>query len=346
MRFTGLVPLLLLTLATASCGEVEPGSFQAFDTGEDGADTTESTVNGIWTGSFIPQGGTIGRSATAVIWEGRLLVLSSTAELAHAGEITVRTTTTPLQETFSDPGTLEQQLDTSPGPTFPPPPDFVPDLTPTSDSLTSDPTRTGDPAVSPRTDSALDPRFTTESDFAADTTPDDTTAANRTVEVTGDIRSYSPVSGTPIAIGQISGTVIARSRLQVTVSGTQRPGVLELRFSDLFRQEVLVSDLVGSWSMTRGDRTLTLTVDSAGALNGSRSDGCLLSGELELLRRGENLFRVVLSIDNCAAEDGRYTGFAFLDPETLGRETGLEAFWILAESDGEDRFFNAVLDRQ
>ncbi|HKJ88015.1 MAG TPA: hypothetical protein VKA48_05855 [Gammaproteobacteria bacterium] len=84
--------VLLLPVLVAGCN-VEGGYPQSWDTGGQqggtgsGSSQTTSSMNGIWTGSLTLDGSTGGSAATAVVWDGDLLLVSSAADAVFGGAV-------------------------------------------------------------------------------------------------------------------------------------------------------------------------------------------------------------------------------------------------------------------
>ncbi|HKJ87033.1 MAG TPA: hypothetical protein VKA48_00745 [Gammaproteobacteria bacterium] len=347
MRITGLVALLVLGLAVTGCGKVEPGSYQAFDVGKQGGGTSAdlSGANGIWTGTLTPPGGGVGTSVTAILWQGNLLVLSPGSDRAYAGRLTRTSGPTQLTNQHTTQSPFQQNTTTS-SPGSGSSANFVPNQ---NNLLTNNAGQSSNlmqsPNLFPSTDQNLGPNFTTNSDFGSNQGPATTSpSTTQTLGAGGEIRAYS-LAGEPLGNGRVTGSIVPQGSLDATISGTSVEGTLNLGLSSLFSREILLTDLEGSWSTTRNNRTVTLTLDRSGSLTGSSTDGCIYSGSLELLRRGVNLFRTTLTIDNCAANNGRYAGYAFLNPWGVGTTTAVPALWVLAESDQQDGLFAATLQK-
>ncbi|KPV39434.1 hypothetical protein AN478_09670 [Thiohalorhabdus denitrificans] len=323
MGRTGPAGILLLALAATGC-DLEPGSFQAFAVEGDGEGTGLSAADGIWRGTLTQDEGLAGESVTAVVWDGEVRMMAPGPDAGFAGSLARRDTAT--REETSGEASAEGDSILDPG--------FTLDPGPTSE----------DPLT-------RDTRFTTETSFSrpvepvGDTFSTEAETAASTVAAEGPVRSYD-LSGGTAGTGRMAVTIDPETSMRGTVSGTREDGELDLAFSDRFRQEVVLSDLTGSWSVTRNNRTLTITVDGLGGLEGSDTEGCVLNGGLELLQRGHNLFAVDLSLENCPGDSGDYTGFAFLDAEVAGAASGLDELWLLAEGERRDGFLGMVLVRQ
>ncbi|MFP4560711.1 MAG: hypothetical protein ACLFQ3_05250 [Thiohalorhabdus sp.] len=246
---------MAVTSLTAGC-KLENGWAVAASqsSGEDGESGTDSP-DGIWAGTLTLEGTSAGSEATAVLWNGELLVVSAEADAAYASSVA----------------------------------------------------RTGDD----------------EED---------------SVEAEGEVRAYN-ADGEPLDSGTVSASVVPEEELTASVSGTSRNGDLALESAEAFENDTTLEDLADTWSVERDGRTLTLSVTRLGSVDGSRSDGCNYGGDLEAVSGAPNLFRLTLAVDLCDAEDGEYTGFAYLDSATTP-----DTLRLLAERD-EDRFLGRALSR-
>lgn len=324
MGRTGPAGILVLALAATGC-DLEPGSFQAFAVEGDGEGTGLSAADGIWRGTLTQDEGLAGESVTAVVWDGEVRMMASGSDAGFAGSLSRRDTPT-REETSGEDASAEGDSILDPG--------FTLNPGPTSE----------DPL-------ARETRFTPETDLSrpveptGDTFSTETEIPTGTVAAEGSVRAYG-LDGERAETGRLAVTIDPETAMRGSVSGTREDGEVDLALSDRFRQEVALADLEGSWSVTRNNRTLTLTVDGLGGLEGSDTEGCVLDGGLELLRRGRNLFAVDLSLENCGGDSGDYAGFAFLDAEAPDAASGLDELWLLAEEEQRAGFLGLVLARQ
>ncbi|KPV39468.1 hypothetical protein AN478_09880 [Thiohalorhabdus denitrificans] len=81
-----ILGLLAITTLTSGC-KLENGWGVAFSqsSGEEEDGTGAGSMDGIWTGTLTLEGAAAGDSATAVLWEGELVVVSAGADAAYAG---------------------------------------------------------------------------------------------------------------------------------------------------------------------------------------------------------------------------------------------------------------------
>lgn len=84
------------------------------------------------------------------------------------------------------------------------------------------------------------------------------------------------------------------------------------------------ADLAGIYTTYLGTGyTLTITIDAAGAVMGTDTNGCSLRGRASAVRAGVNNFRMALDVGTCGNRSGRYDGNAALNFDSSGRPTGL-----------------------
>lgn len=73
------------------------------------------------------------------------------------------------------------------------------------------------------------------------------------------------------------------------------------------------TNLAGTYSVTTGGSTFTVTSDNAGSFTGSDTDGCTYSGTQAAYDSTHNLYRLVVTIANCGIANGTYSGYSFND---------------------------------
>lgn len=76
-------------------------------------------------------------------------------------------------------------------------------------------------------------------------------------------------------------------------------------------------NLAGTYGYTDGAYTFTVNVADDGSFLGSDTDGCLFSGTQVAVDSTHNLYRLVLNVAACGANDGSYVGYAFNDDGSM-----------------------------
>jgi len=100
--------------------------------------------------------------------------------------------------------------------------------------------------------------------------------------------------------------------------------LISAKFDPASRRPSRLADLGGSYTTYLGTGyTLTITIDAAGEVMGTDTNGCSLKGKASAVSPGANNFRMALSVGNCGSRSGRYDGNAALTIDGSGRPNGL-----------------------
>jgi hypothetical protein len=124
------------------------------------------------------------------------------------------------------------------------------------------------------------------------------------------------IDGSVVATGNMSGTISERNRISgnYTVSTGER-GSLNLFYDSTYERDSSLSLMAGTW--IDGDQD-TFSVDSQGAIFGQDSIGCVYTGQVSIIDRDFNAYRLQLNVSNCGTFNGSYTGLGVLgDYEVL-----------------------------
>ena len=84
--------------------------------------------------------------------------------------------------------------------------------------------------------------------------------------------------------------------------------------------------LAGTYSYTTGVYTFAVTVANNGTFLGSDTDGCTYSGSQNNFDATHNLYQLVVTVSNCGAANGTYTGYAFNDDISVANDT---LIWVI-----------------
>lgn len=143
--------------------------------------------------------------------------------------------------------------------------------------------------------------------------------ANLTVDGTsfsGTFFGVAPVGetfidGSVVATGNMSGTISERNRISgsYTVSTGER-GSLDLFYNSIYERDSSLSLMAGTWIDADQD---TFTVDGQGDIFGQDSIGCVYTGQLSIIDRDFNAYRVQLNVSSCGTFNGTYRGLGVLD---------------------------------
>lgn len=127
-------------------------------------------------------------------------------------------------------------------------------------------------------------------------------------EVTEYTASTAPVSGT------ITGEISARNTLSGSAQfGGVTTSTFSFKYDTLYERDSSLAVVSGIYSDTDGiGYTETYTIESDGTITGSDTDGCVFGGLVSILDPNYNMYRVQLTVSNCADLDGTYTGLGAL----------------------------------
>lgn len=110
----------------------------------------------------------------------------------------------------------------------------------------------------------------------------------------------------------IQGTVRTKESIIGTFTSTNdQSGTLNLSYDPITDRGSSLATIAGTWSVTNGTDTLTLTV-SNGAVTGADTDGCVYSGSVDILDASVNIYSLDIDVSNCGADNAEYAGFAVL----------------------------------
>jgi len=111
----------------------------------------------------------------------------------------------------------------------------------------------------------------------------------------------------------------------VTGSGTLKSDTvtMTLKFVDgqesqVVFQRLVISDDASSFDIMQGDyksvdQTIDINLSAIGAVSGSDTDGCKYSGDIGIIDAKINVYALTLTIADCPASAGVYTGFMSRD---------------------------------
>lgn len=131
--------------------------------------------------------------------------------------------------------------------------------------------------------------------------------------------SYAPVgyyypNGSTYVAGNLSATLIPRSRVNGSafVQG-QKVSTFSLYYDQSYEKTFSLAALAGSYSTwdAAGGYT-TYYIDGAGRITGYNSIGCSYRGDIAVIDRRFNLYRMDLSLSGCGVLNGEFSGLAAL----------------------------------
>jgi len=106
--------------------------------------------------------------------------------------------------------------------------------------------------------------------------------------------------------------------------------------SQVMLKRLVISDDASSFDIMQGDyktedQAIDINLSAIGALSGSDTDGCKYSGDIGIIDAKINVYALTLTIADCPAEAGDYTGFMSRSKSDgsiigiLGNESGMSA---------------------
>ena len=118
--------------------------------------------------------------------------------------------------------------------------------------------------------------------------------------------------------GTLSGTVIQQVSLTASFQSQNTNGTISVTFDQVYNRPSAFSLAEGTWSEVVGSYSRSLTIDAAGGITGSDSDGCVATGVASILDPNHNFYGVDVDLTQCGVLNGAYDGFAglFVDSST------------------------------
>ena len=152
-----------------------------------------------------------------------------------------------------------------------------------------------------------------------------------TLDVTGDVLSgtvqnyggqyplcfpcnFSFPDGSSIATLSLSGTVATRATISGSFSGGGDSGTFSLAYDTIYERPSSLSAVSANWTFSSpiSGITTTVSIDPAGLIFGTNTDGCVYSGTVSVIDPFFNAYRVEVTVSSCGAADGTYSGLAAL----------------------------------
>lgn len=120
---------------------------------------------------------------------------------------------------------------------------------------------------------------------------------------------YVFLDGSTSGTGSITGTVNERSSFNGNFSfSTGEAGTVSFTFDPLYNRDSSLAKLQGQWDEGFG----VLTVDPDGSFFEQDQFGCVYNGQASIIDSNYNAYRLTMTVSNCAASDGNYSGLAVL----------------------------------
>lgn len=134
------------------------------------------------------------------------------------------------------------------------------------------------------------------------------------------------------ATSTLQGTVRTKESLSLTfTSSNSQSGTIDLTYDPITDRGSSLATISGVWSLTDPGGTLTIAVDSLGAVFGSDTTGCVYSGNIEILDAALNIYGFAIEVSSCGLSDDFYDGFAVL-AEDEGAENSIMIFSLNSDA--------------
>ena len=134
------------------------------------------------------------------------------------------------------------------------------------------------------------------------------TATTSNYAIDGGIFSTSTLTGSVVTANSISGTF---------TSSDGGSGSFSLTYDPITTRGSSLATITANWFVTDGSGySMSLTIDSAGTLNGSDSDGCVYTGQVNIIDPTVNIYGISLTASSCGFYDGAYSGYAVVADDT------------------------------
>jgi hypothetical protein len=140
-------------------------------------------------------------------------------------------------------------------------------------------------------------------------------------EASGDVRgltapgNYWPENGQNVIDVQVS---LSQSATDGVIRGefeyqavTQASFTLNNYRADYDNPPRSFEEVAGTYSAHINGVDVSLAIDAAGVVSGYNAGGCMLSGYLQQIEPGKNLYSLSLTLTSCGSGDGNYSGKAF-----------------------------------
>lgn len=141
----------------------------------------------------------------------------------------------------------------------------------------------------------------------------------------------------------LNGTVVSPGRIEAEflTHDAQDKGQLTLEQNKaLYEQATLMDKIADKWIFYHGFTISKFSIDERGYLDGADTNGCGYEGEVSLIDKRYNAYRIKLLINSCAEMDGVYQGMGYLLSSVATDDT----FNIQVYKDGWSLYLPIVRD--
>lgn len=129
------------------------------------------------------------------------------------------------------------------------------------------------------------------------------------------------MGGSHFTTTQINGT-FAEDYIDGTfTTSDDTSGTFSFSFDTIYNRDTSFELLAGEWSYSDSDYTFDISIDSFGAVSGSNSNGCIMTGAFSLIDPSRNLYALDADVSQCEDVDGQYDGYAITIDESMENDT-------------------------
>lgn len=147
--------------------------------------------------------------------------------------------------------------------------------------------------------------------------------------VTGSGIGYAPVGftwtdGSIFTDITLSGNVTERTSFSGDwAASTGESGTFSFAYNSLYERDSSLSLLNDVWTSYDefGNPIASIIVDSAGRIDGQDAAGCLYSGQISIIDSAFNAYDITLTVLNCGAANGDYSGLGVLADDLTQNDT-------------------------
>ena len=120
----------------------------------------------------------------------------------------------------------------------------------------------------------------------------------------------------------VQGTFGSQSSFTGTYSGMGDSGTFSLSFDSRYNRPSSLAAISANWTYTdTNGYTLSVSIDAQGSITGGGSSGCTINGTASLIDPAHNAYDANITVSNCGAQNGTYTGVAALSDTVTANDT-------------------------
>lgn len=132
----------------------------------------------------------------------------------------------------------------------------------------------------------------------------------------GSGKSYTLGASTATSVtATATADVVEKTSLTGTLTASDaQPEAFALVYQSRYDTPAVLSDYAGAWGATLGPGVVNWTIDSAGALNGTRTTGCTYSGQLSVRTEQKAVLNATVT-ETCAGAVAQLGGVAVFNAD-------------------------------